>query len=124
MSTSNRNVWFITGTSTGLGRSFAEYAISHNYQVVVTTRNVVSVQDLVKLSPGRVLAVKLDVNNIDDIKSAISAAVDRFGGIDVLINNAEIAVLGPIEETTDEQLHSQFNTNFFLLSQLPEKCYL
>jgi len=113
MSTSNRNVWFITGTSTGFGRSFAEYAIGRNYQVVVTARNVDSVQDLVHLCPERVLAVRLDVNKIDDVRSALKAAVDRFGGIDVLINNAGIAVLGPIEETSDEQLHAQFNTNFF-----------
>jgi len=108
-----RNVWFITGTSTGLGRAFAEYAIQQDYQVVVTARNIATVQDLVTKNPKNVLAVKLDVNNIADIKASLKAAVDRFGGIDVLINNAGYAMGGPLEETTDELLRDQFNTNFF-----------
>ena len=108
-----RNVWFITGTSTGLGRAFAEYAIQQDYQVVVTARNIATVQDLVAKNPQNVLAVKLDVNNIADIKASLKAAVDRFGGIDVLINNAGYALVGPLEETTDELLRDQFNTNFF-----------
>jgi len=111
--TTKRNVWFITGTSTGLGRAFAEYAIQQDYQVVVTARNVDTVQDLVAKNPQNVLAVKLDVNNIADIKASLKAAVDRFGGIDVLINNAGYALIGALEETTDELLRDQFNTNFF-----------
>jgi NAD(P)-dependent dehydrogenase (short-subunit alcohol dehydrogenase family) len=108
-----RNVWFITGTSTGLGRAFAEYAIQQNYQVVVSARNVATVQDLVQKDPKNVLAVKLDVNSIDDIKAALQAAVDRFGGIDVLINNAGYALIGALEETSEQLLRDQFNTNFF-----------
>jgi len=113
MSSSKRNVWFITGTSTGLGRAFAEYAIQQGYQVVVTARNVTAVQDLVDKSPENVLAAKLDVNNIEDIKASLKAAVDRFGGIDVLINNAGYSLTGAFEEVTDELLRDQFNTNFF-----------
>jgi len=113
MSDNKRNVWFITGTSTGLGRAFAEYAIGQNYQVVVTARNIATVQDLVERSPPNVLAVKLDVNSTEDIKTAIKTAVDRFGGIDVLINNAGYSLIGALEEVTDQLLRDQMDTNFF-----------
>lgn len=110
---SKRNVWFITGASSGLGRAFAEYAIMKNYQVVATARNVTKVQDLVQLSPSNVLVLKLDVTNTENICASLKAAVDRFGGIDVLINNAGYTLVGPLEETTDEFLKELFNTNFF-----------
>lgn len=108
-----RNVWFVTGASTGLGRAFAEYAIKQNYQVVATARSVEKVQDLVQLNPENVLVLSLDVKIIENIKASLKAAVDRFGGIDVIINNAGYALVGPLEETTDEMLRDLFDTNFF-----------
>jgi len=106
-------VWFITGTSTGLGRSIAKYALSQGYRVVATARDVSKIQDLVQLNPRDVLALKLDVTSKSDIQTAITSAVSHFGRIDVLINNAGFAIFRPIEETTDEQTRSQFETNFF-----------
>lgn len=113
MSQKKRNVWFITGTSTGLGRAFAEYAIKQEYQVVVTARNMTAIQDLVEKNPMNVLGLVLDVNNNEDVEVAVRATVNRFGGIDVLINNAGYALVGACEETTDQLLRDQFNTNFF-----------
>jgi NAD(P)-dependent dehydrogenase (short-subunit alcohol dehydrogenase family) len=81
--------------------------------VVATARRVDSVADLVALAPDRVLAVALDVNVPDAVAAAVDAAVQRFGRIDVLINNAGYGVVGALEETPDAELRALFETNFF-----------
>ena len=105
--------WFITGTSTGFGRAFAEYAIERGHNVVATARNVAALASLTKAVPGRVLTLALDVTRSADAQTAIKAAVERFGRIDVLINNAGYGVVGAFEETSDEELRALMDTNFF-----------
>ena len=77
-STSAPKTWFITGTSSGFGRAFAEHALAQGHNVVATARRVDSVADLVALAPQRVLAVALDVNAPAAAAAAIDAAVQRF----------------------------------------------
>ena len=113
MSSLAQKVWFITGCSTGLGKAFASYAVGQGYKVVATARNPSTLDELVKSNPENVLALKLDVTVDKDIKSTVAAAVERFGRIDVLINNAGYSQSGPVEETSDEALRDQMNTNFF-----------
>lgn len=111
--TSAPQTWFITGTSSGFGRAFAEHALAQGHNVVATARRIESVADLVALAPKRVLAVALDVNEPDAAALAVDTAVQRFGRIDVLVNNAGYGVVGALEETPDAELRALFETNFF-----------
>jgi len=105
--------WFITGTSSGFGRAFAEHAIAQGHNVVATARRVHALADLVAQAPERVLAVALDVDVAGAAEAAVDAAVARFGRIDVLVNNAGFGVVGALEETPDAELRAIFDTNFF-----------
>ncbi len=105
--------WFITGTSSGFGRAFAEHALARGHNVVATARRIDSLADLVASAPDRALAVTLDVDAPGAADAAIQAAVHRFGRIDVLINNAGYGVVGALEETSDGELRALMNTNFF-----------
>lgn len=114
MSEKNENkVWFITGTSSGFGRALAEEVLAKGDEVVATARKPEVLQDLIAKYPDTARAVKLDVTNTEDAKNAISEAVKEFGRIDVLVNNAGYALVGAIEESSDEQIRRQFDTNFF-----------
>ena len=105
--------WFITGTSSGFGRAFAEYALAQGHQVVATARRPEALADLVAMAPERVLALALDVTAPEAPAAAIREAVRRFGRIDVLINNAGYGIVGALEETTDAELRALFDTNLF-----------
>jgi len=113
MKNSKTKVWFITGASSGFGKAFAEYAINQGYQVVVTARRKDKLEEIKALAPTQVEAVKMDVNNDDDVHIAVKQALARFGNIDVLINNAGYGILGAVEETPEEELRAQLETNFF-----------
>jgi NAD(P)-dependent dehydrogenase (short-subunit alcohol dehydrogenase family) len=112
MQDSNKT-WFITGTSSGLGRAFATHAIAQGYNVVATARDVSKLNALSASAPDRVLTVALDVNSPGAAEAAVAAAVERFGRIDVLINNAGYGVVGAFEETSDAELRAIMETNFF-----------
>jgi NAD(P)-dependent dehydrogenase (short-subunit alcohol dehydrogenase family) len=113
MSARHRKTWFITGTSSGFGQAFAAYALDNGYNVVATARNAAKLASLVEQAPDRVLARTLDVDRPRDAEAAIAAAVERFGRIDVVINNAGYGVLGAVEETPDNELRALMETNFF-----------
>jgi len=112
MSTDSK-VWFVTGTSSGFGRSIAEEVIARGGRLVATARDPKVLGDLVAKAPERVLALRLDVTKSGEIATAISKALERFGQVDVLVNNAGYSVLGAVEETVDEELRSAFETMFF-----------
>jgi NAD(P)-dependent dehydrogenase (short-subunit alcohol dehydrogenase family) len=102
--------WFITGASSGFGQAFAAYAVSRGYNVIATARDTakITVRD-----PDHVLAVSLNVDTPGDAQRAIDAGVRRFGGIDVIINNAGFGIVGAVEETPESELRSLMETNFF-----------
>ena len=110
---SGTQTWFITGTSSGFGRAFAEHALAQGHRVVATARRVESLAALVAQAPDRVLGVALDVDVPGAAEAAVAAAVERFGRIDVVINNAGYGVVGALEETPDAELRAIFDTNFF-----------
>jgi NADP-dependent 3-hydroxy acid dehydrogenase YdfG len=110
---SKNKVWFITGTSSGFGRALAEEVLAKGERVVATARKPEVLRDLTQKYPDTARAVKLDVTNLEEVKSAISEAINEFGRIDVLVNNAGYALVGAIEETSDEQIRQQFDTNLF-----------
>jgi NAD(P)-dependent dehydrogenase (short-subunit alcohol dehydrogenase family) len=111
--TRSKITWFITGASSGFGRAFARYALSKGYNVVATARSVSKLEDLANDAPDQVLILPLDVTQNDEGEAAITAAVARFGSIDVLVNNAGYGIVGAAEETPEVELRAQMETNFF-----------
>ncbi|MEZ0350887.1 oxidoreductase [Mycobacterium sp. pR1184] len=105
--------WLITGCSTGLGRALAEAVIDTGHNAVVTARDVAKVADLADIAPDRVLPVALDVTKPDQITSAVEQAEGRFGGVDVLVNNAGYGYRAAIEEGEDTEVRALFETHFF-----------
>lgn len=104
--------WFVTGASRGIGAEIARAALADGNNVVVAVRNPERVPDDLKNS-DKVFAVALDVTDNDSIPKAVEAAVERFGGIDVLVNNAGRGLLGALEEITDAEARSLFDLNVF-----------
>jgi NAD(P)-dependent dehydrogenase (short-subunit alcohol dehydrogenase family) len=109
----HKNVWFITGASSGFGKAFAEYAIGAGYYVVATARRTDKLEKLKSLAPERVEIVQMDVTNSEQIQQAVKQALKIFGQVDVLINNAGYGILGAVEETPEADLRAQLETNFF-----------
>ena len=105
--------WLITGCSTGLGRALADAVIGTGHNAIVTARNVSGVADLAETTPERVLAVALDVTRPDQVVSAVQQAEERFGGVDVLVNNAGYGYRAAVEEGDDADVRTLFETHFF-----------
>ncbi|WP_223637676.1 oxidoreductase [Corallococcus sp. EGB] len=106
-------VWLITGSSRGLGRSFAEAVLEAGHRLVATARKPEQLVALVERYGDRVRAVALDVTNPEQARAAVRTAVDAFGRLDVVVNNAGYGNLAPIEQVTDEDFRSQLDTNLF-----------
>lgn len=105
--------WFITGCSTGLGRAFAEAVLGRGDNVVVTAREVSKVQDLADKYPDTALALPLDVTDNAQVTAAVGAAEERFGGVDVLVNNAGYGYRAAVEEGEDDAVRRLFDTHLF-----------
>ncbi len=105
-----KKTWFITGAGRGMGVEFAKAALAAGHNVVATGRNPDAVAKAVGDSDD-LLVVKLDVTSTRDAEAAVDAAVERFGGIDVLVNNAASFYAGFFEELTPEQMDSQITTS-------------
>jgi NAD(P)-dependent dehydrogenase (short-subunit alcohol dehydrogenase family) len=108
--TTDKKTWFVTGAGRGMGVDFAKAALAAGHNVVATGRNPDAVREA--LDPAdEVLAVKLDVTSPEHAEAAVTAAVDRFGGIDVLVTNAANFYAGYFEELTPEQMARQLATS-------------
>jgi NAD(P)-dependent dehydrogenase (short-subunit alcohol dehydrogenase family) len=118
MTTQQDKVWLITGSSSGFGREMALEALAQGARVVATARDVRVLDELVARAPERVLPLALDVTKLDQIERAIAAAYERFGAVDVLVNNAGYSFIGAVEETSDAELRLAFETMFFGLAAL------
>lgn len=105
------STWLITGSSSGLGRAFAEEALARGHNVVVTARNVDTVRDLEEQYPDTALASPLDVTDADSVRAAVRAAEDRFGGVDVLLNNAGYGYRAAVEEGDADDVARLFDTH-------------
>jgi NAD(P)-dependent dehydrogenase (short-subunit alcohol dehydrogenase family) len=104
-------VWLITGTSSGFGRAIARAALDHGDRVVATARRVDDVADLA--AHERVRVAPLDVTDTASVRAAVDLAVDAFGRIDVVVNNAGYGSRGAFEEFTEQQIRDQFEVNVF-----------
>jgi NAD(P)-dependent dehydrogenase (short-subunit alcohol dehydrogenase family) len=107
------SVWLITGASSGLGRALAEHVLAAGHRVVATARDRGSLVDLSTMYPDSVLTASVDVTDSSSITDAVSAAEDRFDGIDVLVNNAGYGYTAAVEEGEDESVARLFATNLF-----------
>lgn len=109
-------VWLITGCSTGFGRELARHVLDCGYRVVVTARNT---DDLRNLNGTKnALVLRLDVTDQNQIDQAIKDAEAKFGGIDVLVNNAGIGYFGAVEESEEDEVRRMFEVNVFGLGRM------
>ena len=111
-------VWLITGCSTGFGRELAKEVLAVGYNAVVTARNPADIMDIIEDYPETAMAVKLDVTVAAEIKAAVSSTIEKFGRIDVLVNNAGIGYFAAVEESEEEQVRRMFEINFFGLAKM------
>jgi NAD(P)-dependent dehydrogenase (short-subunit alcohol dehydrogenase family) len=105
--------WFITGATRGLGADIAAAALQAGDRVVATGRQRAAVSDRLGPDSDRLLSLSLDVDDAAQARAAVAAAVERFGGVDVLVNNAGYGHIGFFEESTPGDIEAQFATNVF-----------
>ena len=119
----NRNnpVWLITGCSTGFGRELAKLVLARGWRAVVTARHPDQVKDIAEGHADRALVLPLDVTRRDQIAHVVAQAKERFGRIDVLVNNAGYGYLAAIEEGDDKEVRDMFETNVFGLIDMTKE---
>jgi NAD(P)-dependent dehydrogenase (short-subunit alcohol dehydrogenase family) len=105
--------WLITGCSTGFGRELALAVLARGWNAVVTARNPADIADIGAGHEQRCLALRLDVTDRQQIAEVVRQAEARFGGIDVLVNNAGYGYRGAVEEAEEQDIRRVFETNFF-----------
>ncbi|MFC4063556.1 SDR family oxidoreductase [Actinoplanes subglobosus] len=105
--------WFITGTSRGFGRQFTESALERGDKVAATARDPKTLDDLVAKYGDAILPLALDVTDKAAVAAAVATAHEKFGRLDVVVNNAGYGLFGAVEEISEEQLRDQLETNLF-----------
>src|SRR5690242_14655425 len=108
-----QKTWFVTGASRGFGAEIAKAAMRSGDRVVATARKLSALINGLGSDSNQLMSVELDVTNAAQARTAVDAATSRFGGIDVLVNNAGYGHMGFFEEMTMEDVHQQFATNLF-----------
>jgi NAD(P)-dependent dehydrogenase (short-subunit alcohol dehydrogenase family) len=111
--TNMKNIWFITGSSRGFGRALTEAVLEAGHSVAATARRPEQLDDLVARYGSQIRPVKLDVTSPADAEKAVASAIEAFGGIDVLVNNAGYGFSGAFEEMTPNEFSRQIDTNFW-----------
>lgn len=106
-------VWFITGASSGLGAALAAAALQNGHKVAATFRKPEQAADFTTQNSGAGLGIVLDVTSQEQVTAGVQQAIDHFGRIDVLVNNAGYGTIGAIEEFSMEEVRQQFEANFF-----------
>jgi NAD(P)-dependent dehydrogenase (short-subunit alcohol dehydrogenase family) len=106
-------VWLITGASRGLGRSFTQEALKAGHRVVAAARDVERLAEVASKFGESVRTVPLDVTNEEQAKNAVEAAIETFGCVDVLVNNAGYGNVNPVEDTSLADFRAQIETNLF-----------
>ncbi|MGQ5261280.1 SDR family oxidoreductase [Micromonospora sp. ZYX-F-536] len=111
--TAPSRVWFITGASRGLGRAFTEAALAAGDRVVGAARDISPLDDLVARHPDRLLALRLDVTDRSAVFDGVDRAVQHYGRLDIVVNNAGALFAGMVEEFTEAEARAQLDVNFF-----------
>ncbi|WP_422931111.1 oxidoreductase [Singulisphaera sp. PoT] len=110
---SRHQVWFITGTSQGFGRELVRAALGRGYSVVATSRTPDKVAEMFPDASDRLHPISLDLRDELQIASGVASAIEKFGHINVLVNNAGHGLLGAIEEASGDEVQNVFETNVF-----------
>ncbi len=118
MASDTSPVWFITGCSTGFGLELAKLVLARGWRAIVTARDAGRVAGLVEGVGERGLALGLDVTDQKEIEAGVAAALERFGRIDVLVNNAGYGYQASAEEGVEQEIRAQFDANVFGLFAL------
>lgn len=113
MTANSSRIWFITGASTGFGRLLAEELLKRGERVAATARDIAKVEDLARQYPGKAQVFTLDVTRPVEIAAVARQAIQTFGHIDVLVNNAGYGLNGAIEEVSEEEFEPMFQTNIY-----------
>lgn len=109
----NKRVWLVTGASSGLGLATTKQLLKHGYRVAATSRNAEELTKEVNDNSGNFLALEMQVTDENSIKEGIEKIIEKFGRLDVTVNNAGYALLGSIEELTDKEIRDNYNVNVF-----------
>jgi len=110
---SRQKVWFITGTSKGLGLALTQLVLSQGDKVISTSRNIGDLKNSVTTLQDRFLPLKVDITSDQEVKSAIEQGIEKFGRLDVVVNNAGYSLVGSMEEITDEEFRQTLDVNLF-----------
>lgn len=108
-----KKVWFITGASKGLGLALVKKLIGAGYRVAATSRNLDELEKVAGVKTESFLPLVMDIGNESSVEKNIEAAVDHFGNIDVIVNNAGYGLAGALEELSDAETRNNFEINVF-----------
>ncbi len=109
----NEKVWFVTGASKGLGLSLVKQLLAAGYKVAATSRNISDLVRAVNTDSGKFLPLAVNLKSEESVQEAISKTADRFGRIDVVVNNAGYGLAGSLEELSDSESRENFEINVF-----------
>ena len=107
------DVWFVTGASKGFGLLLVEELLKNGNRVVATSRNIDAFEDLSAQFEGQLLPLSMQVTDVNDVNNVVNQAIEHFGSIDVLVNNAGYGLFGTMEELSMEEIRNMFDVNVF-----------
>lgn len=113
-----QKVWFITGASKGMGYEITKAVLNNGDKVIATSRNTDTLLEKIEEHEGNLLPIKLDITNEEDVQNAILKGIDKFGKIDVVVNNAGYNLLGNIEEIRDIEFRKTMDVNVFAMTHI------
>lgn len=109
----DKKVWFITGASKGIGLALTKLALLQGNKVVATSRNVDALKNAINEQGSDFLPLEMDITSDLGVKNGVQKIIDRFGRIDVVVNNAGYSLVGSMEEMTDEEFRKTLDVNLF-----------
>src|SRR5260221_5703088 len=109
----NEKVWFITGASKGLGLALVKLLLSTGNKVTATSRNAIDIEKQVSEHRENLLVLTVDITNEESVKNAIRQTIEKFGRLDVVVNNAGYLILGSLEEITEQEFRQSMEVNVF-----------